>query len=115
VWIDEHSGRGITYIVPRSRDVVLGGTRETTQEDRSPDPELTREILARCARSSPPSPTPASSPSPSACAPHAARCASPPSSTRHGLVVHNYGHGGAGVTLSWGCAEAVRDLLQAHA
>lgn len=32
-----------------------------------------------------------------------------PSGTKH--VVHNYGHGGAGITLSWGCAAIARDLV----
>ena len=27
------------------------------------------------------------------------------------LFIHNYGHGGAGVTLSWGCAKKVVDIL----
>jgi len=31
--------------------------------------------------------------------------------TRHGPVVHCYGHGGAGVTLSYGCAEEVTSRI----
>ena len=28
------------------------------------------------------------------------------------FIVHNYGHGGAGITLSWGCAGKVREIVQ---
>ncbi len=29
-------------------------------------------------------------------------------------IIHNYGHSGAGHTLSWGCAEEVVDLVAKH-
>ena len=30
------------------------------------------------------------------------------------FIVHNYGHGGAGISLSWGTSSKVRDIVRAH-
>ena len=111
VWIDDHSGHGITYVVPRSQDVILGGTADEGEEDTTPDEARARQIVARCARLEP--------------ALAAAEVQSIGVGLRPvrpavrieiepragGTVVHNYGHGGAGVTLSWGCAEAAAELV----
>jgi D-amino-acid oxidase len=108
VWLAD----GPIYVVPRSADVVVGGTADVGSWDRRPDPAVAVDLLARA----------------SALVPGLA--AAPVLGHRVGLrparervrlevehraagapVVHCYGHGGAGVTLSWGCADEVASLV----
>lgn len=106
--LDEDERRGVRYIIPRSADCVIGGTAEVGEWSTAPDEAATAAILARAAGLSP-------------------RAADarvlevkvglrPGRATvrleREGTVVHDYGHGGAGVTLSWGCADEVVSLLE---
>jgi len=114
--LDEQSPEGITYMYPRSNDVVLGGTRERGNETLQPDPEIARAIVERCARLDP-------RVAGARILSHAVGLrpgrdkvrleAEAPESGR--LLVHNYGHGGSGVTLSWGCAEEVVTLISRRA
>lgn len=101
------------YILPRRHDCILGGTAEVGDEDETPRPETTAIILERCTRLAPalaqarvlqvrvglrpgrPS----------------VRLETEPTPVRDCLVIHNYGHGGAGFTLSWGCAEEVVGMV----
>jgi D-amino-acid oxidase len=114
-WLLEQSeelrpGRPLTYVVPREHDIVVGGTAQEDVYDPRPDPAVAAEILAR-ARALLPVLTGA------AVRGHRVglRPARPEvrlESVRHpdgseGGIVHCYGHGGAGVTLSWGCADDV--------
>lgn len=102
-----------TYLLPQPYGVVLGGTARPGAWSREPDPEVSARIVRRCARVDPrlarakvlrekvglrpwrPS----------------VRLESErlPDGT---LCVHNYGHGGAGVTVAWGCAEEVARALE---
>ncbi len=107
VWLDETLG-GMTYVVPRSHDVVLGGSDDEWAWDRTPDPVLSQRILDRAR---------ALVPELAAARVLGVRVGLRPCRAAVRLevqdrlgaapVVHCYGHGGAGVTLSWGCADDV--------
>jgi D-amino-acid oxidase len=109
--LDEDDPEGVTYVVPRSTDCILGGTADEGAWDTEPDPKVAAGILRRC----------------SALEPRLAgaevlehKVGLRPGRPQVRLereaggtvaVIHNYGHGGSGVTLSWGCAEEAARLV----
>jgi D-amino-acid oxidase len=110
--LDQSDPERLVYVVPRERDVVLGGTAQAGAEDRAPDPATTAAIRARCAAL-----VPALQDAPVLGVAVGLR-PERPAAVRleaEGRVVHCYGHGGAGVTLAWGCAVEVAALLGVRA
>jgi D-amino-acid oxidase len=110
---DEDNPAGITYVHPRSRDVVLGGTFEPHCTDLSPDPGQSRAILERCTALVPELAGAEVISTPAGLRPAregGVRLESQARAGQDGRLIHNYGHGGAGMTLGWGCADEVTTL-----
>ncbi|OBH56964.1 FAD-dependent oxidoreductase [Mycobacterium sp. E2479] len=111
LFLELNSGPEWTCYFPHPQRVVCGGISVPGRWDATADPEVTERILQRCRRVEPrlndadvvevitglrpdrPSVRVEAEPL------GRARC------------IHNYGHGGNGVTLSWGCARDVVRLV----
>jgi D-amino-acid oxidase len=110
----------IVYMFPHGDQILLGGTNDEGNSDTEPRPEVAARILAGCIAIEPrlrgaeilghrvglrP------------CRPEVRLESEPlgsvsPASPPQTVLWHNYGHGGAGVSLSWGCAaEIARSVL----
>jgi D-amino-acid oxidase len=110
--LDEEDPDGVTYIVPRSKDCILGGTAVEGDWNTMPDPTIAEAIVRRCVALEPRLNNAEILEHKVGLRPGRPairlECKDLPNGVR---VVHNYGHGGAGVTLSWGCADEVRALV----
>ena len=113
-WYNEagtHDGR--SYIFPRVNEVILGGCNEVNREDLMIDYNQVQQIIDRCVKKVP-----------SLANADVLKVLVGVRPMRKGgvrlekesinndtTVIHNYGHGSYGITLSWGCAEAVGDIV----
>jgi D-amino-acid oxidase len=105
-WLD---AAGPTYVVPRSDEVVVGGTDQPDDWSRTPSPETATEIMLRATRLVPEL-------ADAEVVGHRVGLRPVRPVVRleaEGRVVHCYGQGGSGVTVSWGCAAAVARLVEA--
>jgi D-amino-acid oxidase len=102
------------YCYPRGDQVLLGGSFDVNEWGRIPDAELTREILDWVGSIEPMLAKPEIIDVRVGLRPMRPSVRLEKEILRGGVpLVHNYGHGGAGYTLSWGCAFDVLKLLDA--
>lgn len=113
VIVDEDGPDGPAYAVPRGDDIVLGGTLQPHDDDVRPRPEESAAILQRCASLSPAIAGARPIADAVGLRPGRHEVRLEAESRGRATVIHDYGHGGAGITLSWGCAAEVALLARA--
>lgn len=109
--IDDDGPEGLTYVLPRRDCIVLGGTHETGATSLEPDPAIEAGILARAAALVPALAGAEILSRAVGLRPARQRLRVEEVPGRALRVIAAYGHGGAGMTLSWGTAERVTAML----
>lgn len=100
----------LMYAIPRTNDCIFGGTNELS-DNLTADPATTARIVTECSRV-------LNIDKPRVLAERVGLRPYRTSGVRlegdrlldGRIAIHNYGHGGAGFTLSWGCAREVLDI-----
>lgn len=112
VVVDDEGPNSLAVAIPRLDDIMLGGTAQKNNWNTQIDPADSKEILRKVAIIAPDLKNIEILGESVGLRP--ARDAVRLEVEYYGnkAVVHNYGHGGAGFTLSWGCAQDVVALIQ---
>ncbi|MCO8275400.1 FAD-binding oxidoreductase [Actinoplanes sp. TRM 88003] len=112
-FLAEHSDadRELTYLLPHRDVVVLGGTADEQRWDVEPDDKAVAGIIARCTELEPRLRDAQVLGCRVGIRPARDRVRAERTSLNGAVVLHNYGHGGSGVSVSWGCARYVVGLL----
>jgi D-amino-acid oxidase len=102
-----------TSFHPHGDVVVLGGSSRES-EDTTPDPDEGAAILSRCASVEPRLEGVEIIEHRVGLRPGRSSIRLEVEELAGGVCVHNYGHGGIGVTTAWGCAAEAAELLATH-
>ncbi len=99
----------LAYVVPRKDCTVLGGTTIKGKKELTPNDELTKGIIKRCKEIEP---------NLKEVSVKSVHVGLRPGRSAIRLekegknLIHNYGHGGGGFIVSWGCAKSVKELVK---
>ncbi|HIY65558.1 MAG TPA: FAD-dependent oxidoreductase, partial [Candidatus Agrococcus pullicola] len=112
-YVDDDAPGGLTYVIPRFDDIVCGGTDDAGNASAEHDPDIEAAILERVTAALPelrglPIVSRGVGLRPGRSEPRIEWLTDTASPT-----IACYGHGGAGVSMSWGCAERVATLIRA--
>jgi len=111
--VDEQEVDGeLSYVLPRRHDVVVGGSATEDDEDLAADLALADRMLERAYELVPQLRGATVLAHRVGLRPVRPAVRLDVEQRPSGAVIHCYGHGGAGITLSWGCADEVLALVQ---